>query len=74
MLSCKILLNDVNKIADFVKVTDKVSEDIDLLKEHYIVDGHSLSGILSMDLSKPIILQIHTDNENELNKFNKWRI
>ena len=40
----------------------KYEFDIDLVSGRYAVDAKSIMGIFSLDLSKPIELNIHTDD------------
>ena len=68
-VSFKTLL-DVQK---FVNIVNRYSFDIDLTTGRYVVDAKSIMGILSLDLSKPIALEIHSDDcgalEEELKEF-----
>ena len=40
--------------------------DIDLVSGRYAIDAKSIMGIFSLDLSKPIKLQAHTDDPEKL--------
>ena len=42
--------------------------DIDLVSGRYAVDAKSIMGIFSLDLSKPIKLQAHTEDPEALIK------
>lgn len=44
-------------------------EDIDIIKERYVIDAKSILGIFSLDISKPIQVKIHTDNNVIMNQF-----
>ena len=37
--------------------------DFDLISGRYVIDAKSIMGIFSLDLSKPIDLTIHTDED-----------
>jgi phosphocarrier protein HPr len=74
MVECKILLNNIDKIADFIKVVSKIEYDVDLVKGRYTVDAKSVVGVFTLDLSKEAKIIIHTDDENILDKFNEWRV
>lgn len=51
----------------FNKLCSKFDCDMDLQSGKYYVDAKSIMGIFSLDLSKPIDLAIHTeDNLNEI--------
>jgi phosphocarrier protein HPr len=74
MVECKILLNNIDKIADFIKVVSKIEYDVDLVKGRYTVDAKSVVGVFTLDLSKEVKIIIHTNDENILDKFKEWRV
>jgi phosphocarrier protein HPr len=74
MVECNILLDTIDKIADFIKVVSKIEYDVDLVKGRYTVDAKSVVGVFTLDLSKEAKIIIHTDDENILDKFNEWRV
>lgn len=51
--------------------TSKFYSDIDIIRNRYIVDGKSAIGIFTLDLSKPVDVEIHTDDEYEIKRFNE---
>ena len=69
MISKEILMNDIDLVKKFVDVVTKYSEDIDLMRGRYVIDAKSVMGIFSLDLSKPITIGIHTDDEERANAF-----
>ena len=67
MKTCKISLNSIDKVKAFVNEISKFDCDFDLVSGRYVIDAKSIMGIFSLDLSKPIDLAIHTeDNLNEI--------
>ena len=42
----------------------KFDSDFDLVSGRYVIDAKSIMGIFSLDLSKPINLNIHGDEDN----------
>lgn len=66
----QIYLNDIENIKNFVNDMTKLDAVVDVTHENYIVDGRSLLGILSLDLSKPVTAIIRTVNNDTVNKFN----
>lgn len=52
----------------FVNIVSKYSFDIDIRSGRYTVDAKSILGLFSLDLSKPITLEIHDDNADALIK------
>ncbi|MDD5603469.1 MAG: HPr family phosphocarrier protein [Eubacteriales bacterium] len=61
MKTFNIMLKTINDVKDFVNISTKYECDIDLTSGRYVVDAKSIMGIFSLDLSKPIKVQIHND-------------
>ena len=67
MKTVQISLNSIGKVKSFVNTISKFEYDFDLISGRYVIDAKSIMGIFSLDLSKPIDLAIHTeDNLNEI--------
>ena len=60
-----ISLSSINDVKNFVNIVTKYDFEIDLSSGRYIVDAKSIMGIFSLDLSKPIKLEAHTDDASE---------
>ena len=67
----KILLNEFNMVNKFSNVAQTFISDIDLSNGRYVVNGKSLLGIYSLNLSTPVIAEIYSNDEKELKKFEK---
>ncbi len=63
MKTVQISLNSIDKVKDFVSDVTKFDYDFDLVSGRYVIDAKSIMGIFSLDLSKPIDLNIHTDGD-----------
>ncbi len=63
MKTVKICLNSIEKVKSFVNDITKFDVDFDLVSGRYVIDAKSIMGIFSLDLSKPINLSIHADEE-----------
>ena len=61
MKTVKISLNSIDKVKSFVNEIRKFEWDFDLVYWIYVIDSKSIMGIFSLDLSKPIDLNIHAD-------------
>ena len=61
MYETTISLQAINDVKDFVNTVMLFNYDIDLVSGRYAVDAKSIMGIFSLDLSKPIKLQAHTE-------------
>ncbi len=66
MKTFTILLSSINDVKNFVNVVTKYEFDIDLASGRYIVDAKSIMGIFSLDLSKPINVEVHSDDCDQL--------
>lgn len=62
MKTVKISLNSIDKVKSFVNDITKFNNDFDLVSGRYVIDAKSIMGIFSLDLSKPIDLAIHAEN------------
>ena len=67
MKTVQISLNSIDTVKSFVNDLTKFDCDFDLVSGRYVIDAKSIMGIFSLDLSKPIDLNIHaTDNLDEI--------
>ena len=63
MKTIKICLNSIDKVKSFVNDITRFDADFDLVSGRYVIDAKSIMGIFSLDLSKPIDLNIHAQEE-----------
>ena len=61
MKTVKISLNSIDKVKAFVNDVTNFNTDFDLVSGRYVIDAKSIMGIFSLDLSKPIELNIHSE-------------
>lgn len=66
MKSVTIFLNSIDKVKSFVNTLAGFSCDFDLISGRYVIDAKSIMGIFSLDLSKPIELCIHDNDEMDV--------
>lgn len=66
MTTTTIALKMSGDVQEFVNILIGFGFDIDLVSGRYIVDAKSIMGIYSLDLTKPIQLNAHTDDAEEL--------
>ncbi len=66
MKTFEILLSSINDVKNFVNTVSKYDYEIDLTSGRYVVDAKSIMGIFSLDLSKPIKIEIHNENCEDL--------
>ena len=65
MTTVKISLNSIDKVKSFTNDLLHFDSDFDLVSGRYVVDAKSIMGIFSLDLSKPIDLNIHAEENVE---------
>lgn len=65
MLAVKVSLNSIDKVKSFVNDISGFNAEFDLVSGRYVIDAKSIMGIFSLDISKPIDLNIHTESETE---------
>ena len=64
MKTVDISLNSIEKVKTFVNLINRYDYDFDLVSGRYVIDAKSIMGIFSLDLSKPITLNIHADEKD----------
>ena len=62
MKSVVINLTTIDDVKTFISKVCKCDYDVDLISGRYAVDAKSIMGIFSLDISKPIRLDAHTEN------------
>ncbi len=69
----KIRFNSVNAIREFVNIVNNFSAEIDVKSRRTTVDGKSLMGIFSLDLSKPVeVTAIGKESERVYEAISKY--
>ena len=63
MKTLQISLNSIDKVKAFVNDITKFDCDFDLVSGRYVIDAKSIMGIFSLDLSKPIALNVHAEGD-----------
>ena len=64
MKTVQISLNSIDKVKSFVNSISKFDFDFDLISGRYVIDAKSIMGLFSLDLSKPVRVEVHgTDEE-----------
>ena len=66
MKSVMIRLSLVENVNKFVNVVSRYRFEMDLRAGRHVVDAKSILGIFSLDLSRPITLDIYSDDCDKL--------
>ena len=66
MTTVKVKLELAENVKQFNNLVSQYPGDVDLRSGRYVVDAKSILGILSLDLSAPVIMEIHGEHPEEL--------
>ena len=66
MKSVIIRLSLVENVNNFVNIVTRYPYEMDLRAGRHVVDAKSILGIFSLDLSRPITLEIYSDDCGDL--------
>lgn len=58
----KILINTISKVKKFCSLSQGFMHNVDVTSDRYKVDGKSIMGLFSIDLSKPVNVIVHYDD------------
>lgn len=67
-----IKMNSVTDVMNFVKEASKIEGDVTVLKGRYIIDGKSIMGVMSIDMSTGMTVEYPAnavDFENFISQF-----
>lgn len=62
MRSVPIKLSFAEEVKSFVNTVNRYPYEVDLRAGRHVVDAKSILGIFSLDLSKPISLEVYSDD------------
>ena len=62
MRAVNIKLSLAENVKSFVNIVNRYGYDIDLRAGRHVVDAKSILGIFSLDLSKPITMEVYADD------------
>ena len=66
MKTVTIKLSLAENVKSFVNIINKYPYDVDLRAGRHVVDAKSILGIFSLDLSKPITMEIYAEACDDL--------
>ncbi len=71
MYSSYISLSNIEAVKEFVTLANNYKFPINLATDKYKIDAKSIMGIFSLDLSKPLKIEVDTDGVDK-NKFDDF--
>ena len=63
MKTVRVCLDSIDKVKGFFNDISRFNPDFDVISGRYVIDAKSIMGIFSLDLSKPIDLNIHAEDD-----------
>ena len=66
MKTVQISLNSIDKVKSFVNDITKFDYDFDLVSGRYVIDAKSIMGIFSLELDKPIEVELDDHDAEKL--------
>ena len=66
MKSIPIKLTYAEEVKAFVNTVNRYEYEVDLRSGRHVVDAKSILGIFSLDLSKPISMEVYADSCDDL--------
>ena len=66
MRTLLVNINSIEKVKSFVNTISTYDAEFDLISGRFVIDAKSIMGIFSLDLSKPITLNIYNDDDNTI--------
>ena len=74
MQELMVKLNMVDDVKLFIEEVTNIDADVDLQKNRYVVDAKSIMGVFTLDLSEPVKVVIHSDDESLIEPFKRWAV
>ncbi len=72
MITAQVLLNNIENVNLFVAKMSQKDYDVDLSSGKYLVNGKSMMGVLSLDLTKPVTITAETDDQTFLEEIDEY--
>lgn len=66
MKAVNIKLSLTENVKTFVNIVSRYPYDVDLRAGRHVVDAKSILGIFSLDLSKPVTVEVYSDHCDDM--------
>ena len=66
MRSVPIKLSFAEEVKSFVNTVNRYPYEVDLRAGRHVVDAKSILGIFSLDLSKPVTMEVYADHCDDM--------
>ena len=68
MFEQKIFLNNLNDVKKFAEIASSKDYVIELVSDKYVIDAKSIANIFTLDLTRPVTMRAHCENNGNLIK------
>ena len=65
MYTTTIMLSSIEAVKKLVTLTNRYDFPINLTTDKYKIDAKSIMGVFSLDLSKPVTIQVESDDPQD---------
>lgn len=62
-------ISNITKVKEFIKRVNEFESDIDVISGRYVIDAKSIMGVFSLDVLKPLKVEINSESEEEISRF-----
>lgn len=66
MQELQVSLNTIDKVKSFVDMISEMRGEFNIIEGRYVIDAKSIMGIFSLDISKPLVLQVQHLEDQEI--------
>lgn len=63
-----IVIGTFENAKRFASIASNIVEDLDIVSGRYVIDAKSIMGLLSLDISCPVKLIIHSNDESVIDE------
>ena len=66
MTRLRLILKTINDVKEVVRIVNNFDYEVDLSSGRYVVDAKSIMGIFSLDLTRPLDVEVQSDHCQDL--------
>ena len=64
MYAFYVCLSSIDDVKQFVDAANRCVSEVDILSGRYVINAKSIMGLFSIDLAKPVRVEVHGTNED----------
>jgi phosphotransferase system HPr-like phosphotransfer protein len=67
--TAEVSIPSVQAVKEFVELNSRVHFDVDVGSDRFIIDGKSIMGLFSLNLSKPVTVSVQGEDKSPLEDY-----